>query len=622
MTSDIVDSTTTDNPDKISLEEWQRDYADDAGRMTFNEWQRRCPYGKWTCEDGREVIFNRDYWPILERRPGEQAKLANPNEWVSHVGQEFFEPTEVNAILVDWGFSPLPPAPRWQLIRDRLQWCDGTISSRENPWLHPFGAELATLIEELEADDDDADEDDGIEVVDREARERAEERVIQELLQKQTRRIPDAFNAARSLRERGIHIEAYDLKPGVHVVKCPSCDESMHLTVEPEGQWIRWWCHGCDTEGGIVRPRKIAGADVIPLLNMRRWDDEDAPRQEWAVSDRIPIGHVSLFSGEGGAGKSLIAQQLGVCHVRGLDWFDAPTRQGPALIIDAEDGESVIHKRLADIVAHHGLKFADVRDDLHVSSLAGKDAVLAVFDRKSGKMEPTALYNGLLEMVGDLKPVMTTLAASADFFAGDEVDRAQVRQFIQLLTRLAMLAHGAVVLISHPSLSGIASGTGLSGSTAWHNSVRSRFYLKAKDHDGEDGEPDTDLREIVFKKNNYGPVAEAITLRYRNGLFVPASTLLPTADAAARMAEADQLFLSLLRLFTYQKQDLSPKKKAGAYAPNMMASHPDAQRLKFWKHEFEEAMQRLLDQEKIHIVEDGPTWRKRSYLAAGRRTLL
>jgi RecA-family ATPase len=400
----------------------------------------------------------------------------------------------------------------------------------------------------------------------------------------------------------------------------------MALTVDVEGRWLRWWCNadGCNIGGGIVPPRRIAGANVIPLLNMRKWDDDEAPRQEWAVSDRIPLGHTALFSGEGGAGKSLILQQLGVSHVCGLEWFGAPTRQGPALIIDAEDDESVIRRRLADIVAHHGRRFADVWHDLHVSSFAGKDAVLAVFDRKTGKMEATALCNGLLEMVGDLKPVLTGIAASADVFAGDEVDRAEVRQFIQLLTRLAMLARGAVVLISHPSLSGIASGSGLSGSTAWHNSVRSRFYLRGVKAPGaeDDDAPATDMRVLEFRKNNYGPISEAVTLRYQNGLFVPVSTLLPTADAAARMAEVDQLFLSLLKLFTYQKQDLSPKKKAGNYAPNVMADHPEAKQSKFRKHEFEEAMQRLLDAEKIHIAEDGPTWRKRSYLAAGRPTLL
>jgi len=103
----------------------------------------------------------------------------------------------------------------------------------------------------------------------------------------------------------------------------------------------------------------------------------------------------------------------------------------------------VIHKRLADILEHHGREFRDVRDDLHVASLAGKDAVLATFSHKSGKMEPTPLYDALLEMAGDIKPVVTGIAASADVFAGDEIDRSQVRQFIALLTRIAMTAGGS-----------------------------------------------------------------------------------------------------------------------------------------------------------------------------------
>ena len=110
--------------------------------------------------------------------------------------------------------------------------------------------------------------------------------------------------------------------------------------------------------------------------------------------------------------------------------------------------------------------------------------------------------------------------APADTFGGNENDRAQVRQFVGLLRKLAMTADGAVVLLSHPSLTGINSGSGLSGSTGWHNSVRARMYLHSTTPtEGE--QPDNDLREIEFKKNNYGPKGHGIVLRYKNGLFLP-----------------------------------------------------------------------------------------------------
>ena len=65
-------------------------------------------------------------------------------------------------------------------------------------------------------------------------------------------------------------------------------------------------------------------------------------------------------------------------------------------------------------------------------------------------------------------------------FPGNEIDRRQTRQFVTLLRRLAIDANAAVVLISHPSLTGIASGSGLSGNTAWHNSTRARLSHNAR----------------------------------------------------------------------------------------------------------------------------------------------
>ena len=49
----------------------------------------RLPYGKWTCADGREVFFNRYYKPIWERM-GSKVSVADPDEWVKWVKQEWF----------------------------------------------------------------------------------------------------------------------------------------------------------------------------------------------------------------------------------------------------------------------------------------------------------------------------------------------------------------------------------------------------------------------------------------------------------------------------------------------------------------------------------------------------
>ena len=50
---------------------------------------------------------------------------------------------------------------------------------------------------------------------------------------------------------------------------------------------------------------------------------------------------------------------------------------------------------------------------------------------------------------------------------------------------LALASGGSVTLLTHPSLQGIRSGSGYSGSTAWHDAFRFRQYLRAAQDDDE-----------------------------------------------------------------------------------------------------------------------------------------
>jgi hypothetical protein len=41
------------------------------------------------------------------------------------------------------------------------------------------------------------------------------------------------------------------------------------------------------------------------------------PERKWAIFDRVPLNQAGLFSGEGGAGKSIIELTKNVAHVAG-----------------------------------------------------------------------------------------------------------------------------------------------------------------------------------------------------------------------------------------------------------------------------------------------------------------
>jgi hypothetical protein len=203
----------------------------------------------------------------------------------------------------------------------------------------------------------------------------------------------------------------------------------------------------------------------LTIINMSNWDSEPVPGQEWAVLDRFPLRQCALFTGEGSVGKSSTQLHLSAAHSLARDWLGTLPEPGPSIFVDAEDEDKVMHRRLKAIADHYNVTFKDlVEGGLHLVSLAGKDAVLAAATR-SGKIEPTALFDELLQMAGDIKPKMIGIASSANVYAGSEIDRSQVQQFISLMTRIAIVANGTVNLISHPSLTGINTDTGLSGNT-------------------------------------------------------------------------------------------------------------------------------------------------------------
>jgi RecA-family ATPase len=335
----------------------------------------------------------------------------------------------------------------------------------------------------------------------------------------------------------------------------------------------------------------------LPFINITAWHDQPVPEREWCVLDRIPLRNVTLFSGEGAIGKSIVSLHLGAAIALGRDWLGTIPEPGPALIVACEDDANELHRRLARILHHYGASFADLKD-MHLLSLAGEDALLAKPDR-SGLIQATKLFDRLRQAACDIHPKLIVLDNSADVFGGSENDRTQVRQFIGTLRNLAIAAGAGLLLTSHPSLTGISTGSGISGSTAWHASVRSRLYMKRAITE-RDEEPDPNLRVIEVMKSNYGPVGETITVRWKDGIFLPE----PAPGSLEKMATeqaADDLFLRLLSRFSTQGRNVSDKPTANSYAPAAFAKEKEAHDASMKKADLEAAMRRLFTAGKIQV---------------------
>jgi RecA-family ATPase len=336
----------------------------------------------------------------------------------------------------------------------------------------------------------------------------------------------------------------------------------------------------------------------IEWLDMSRWDDEPVPERQWSVPDRVPARQAGLFSGEGGTGKSLVEMQRDVAHVLARDWLGSLPAPGPAFYIGCEDDADEIHIRLAAIAVHYGVTFADlIRGGLRVLPMIGKDATLCAAKPKSGTVETTALYKQLLEAAADIRPRNISIDTLSHAFAGNEISRVEVYGFMRHMQAMAAASGGSVTVLSHPSLAGIQSGSGLSGSTAWHGAPRFRIYLTAAT--AEQGEtPDPDLREIKWLKNQYGSRGETMVLRYQRGLFLPAAGA-STLTRIAQDSQADTAFLECLTELAAGGRRVSATKTAPTYAPAAFASTTKGKPI--GKQRLKEAMDRLFDRKVIYV---------------------
>lgn len=65
-------------------------YEDQSLSKYFMPYRLFIPYGLWTCDDGTQVLFNRDYKPIwIKDVQGNVSKIC-PDTWIRFVHQEWF----------------------------------------------------------------------------------------------------------------------------------------------------------------------------------------------------------------------------------------------------------------------------------------------------------------------------------------------------------------------------------------------------------------------------------------------------------------------------------------------------------------------------------------------------
>lgn len=279
--------------------------------------------------------------------------------------------------------------------------------------------------------------------------------------------------------------------------------------------------------------------DMLPAPEVQRSPLRLVPLDGVMQADEAPIPHVvehyfprrltTLLGGHGGVGKSMLALILAAHVAAGRGWYQLEVEQDRVVFLSFEDEGEIVLRRLRRIIEVYQLPAETVIANLAVFDGSDAETELALESLDGTGLDFTPMMARVAEAIRGAGLVFIDNAS--DTYGANENARRQVRTFLRRLTVEAKLNNAAVVLLAHidkAAARGGGKGQSFSGSTQWHNSVRSRLALVESDESGI---------ELLHEKANHGPKFETVTLlRGERGVLEPVAS--EAAAASRQMAKS------------------------------------------------------------------------------------
>ncbi len=358
-----------------------------------------------------------------------------------------------------------------------------------------------------------------------------------------------------------------------------NCDPAFDAALAVE-KVKRAYEHGGNAEAGALR---VVDTDLSGHIAPPRY----------VVEPTIPRGYVTLLGGHGGSGKSLLALVLAAHCAAGRAWAGLPVISCRSLYVTLEDPADLVRLRLRRIVAAYDLPVDAIESAVTIAD--GTDACLAHEAAEYGarRLVLTPAFDDLRRLAAGHGLVVVDNASDA--YAAGENDRRLVRGFMAGLTSIAREHDAAVLLLAHIDKNSAkygAAGNSYSGSTAWHNSARSRLAL-ADESDGR--------VELRHEKANLSRRIDPVPLHWTDdGVLMPATAGATTDNAASDAAAV----LAAIAAAIAAGADVPTGRAGAATTFHILTTFPEfpkALRTKAGKARFWDAITRLQRAGEIEI---------------------
>jgi hypothetical protein len=313
--------------------------------------------------------------------------------------------------------------------------------------------------------------------------------------------------------------------------------------------------------------------DAAPRIERRplRWTDLETktpPTRSWHISHWLTAGP-TLLAGVGGVGKTLIAQTIGTALALGRPFLDEIRAPSTVLMWACEDDHDELWRRQVDICAHFGVPLSAIEGKFIVEPRLGRENTL--YDLAYGSAKWTPLRAELASQVADYGAKVLFLDNIGQLYGAKENDRHHVTAFLNGLAGIS--PDLAVVIMGHPAKT---TESEFSGSTAWENGVRMRWYMgyRLPDQPAEEGaEPEEPtVRYLAKRKANYSD-KDFRKLEFSGGLFVPENSHprpMFAMSYAERLEATSQCVLRALQKITDAGIRVTDGRTSPDYLPRKM----------------------------------------------------
>lgn len=340
------------------------------------------------------------------------------------------------------------------------------------------------------------------------------------------------------------------------------------------------------------------------------------PKRDWLIPSVLVRRSITLFTGDGGVGKSLMSQCLQVAAALGKDWIGLPVPVMNSFGVYCEDDDDELDRRFEDICKFYGCRFSDLDGRVRYVSRVGEENELVRYNGRGDNVKPvkTSLYAAIQTEISDSESQLIILDTAGDVFGGNENIRAQVRSFVNIIRKLAIPRNGGVILNAHPSKSSMADGSNFSGSTAWHGSVRNRIFLskpKRRTQDGDEDDSPTDDRVLRIMKSNYSQGGGKIDCKWQDGVIVESHKVAAASTTFGRL-DVERKVLDAAAWLVQRGA------KLGAIPVTRTSLVVKVRQLDSCKgysfNDIKAASERLIGDGKLVLVEIGPASKRNVYL--------